>query len=165
LPDRVRKGYRVAEASFAPVLERTVAYASRVWCSLFGARRWASSWEKGGERATFKAQGVGKLLDGGAVSYRRTSYYYSDSTKLSRLNVVAIVSRGFGATCLPASGLGTWADRADRTRLVADVVGKSLRVSAPSTRLGVAYHGLHCGKATVMPNRTVVCGATGASCR
>jgi hypothetical protein len=37
--------------------------------------------------------------------------------------------------------------------------------SAPSSRLGVAYHGLHCGKAIVMPNRTVVCGATGASCR
>jgi hypothetical protein len=27
------------------------------------------------------------------------------------------------------------------------------------------YHGRHCGKATVMPNRTVVCGATGASRR
>jgi hypothetical protein len=25
---------------------------------------------KGGERATFKAQGVGKILDGGGVSYR-----------------------------------------------------------------------------------------------
>jgi hypothetical protein len=44
-----------------------------------------------GERATFKAQGVGKLHDGGAVSYRGASYYYSDSTKLSRLNVVATV--------------------------------------------------------------------------
>jgi hypothetical protein len=44
---------------------------------------------KGGERATFKAQGVGKLLDGGAVSYRGSSYYYSDSPKLSRLNAVA----------------------------------------------------------------------------
>ena len=44
---------------------------------------------KGGERATFKAQGVGKLLDGGAVSYRGASYYYSDSAKLSRLNAVA----------------------------------------------------------------------------
>jgi hypothetical protein len=46
---------------------------------------------KGGERATFKAQGVGKLLDGGAVSYRGASYYYSESTKLSRLNAVATV--------------------------------------------------------------------------
>jgi hypothetical protein len=46
---------------------------------------------KGGERATFKAQGVGKLLDGGAVSYRGASYFYSDSAKLSRLNAVATV--------------------------------------------------------------------------
>src|SRR4030095_12524334 len=46
---------------------------------------------QGGERATFKAQGVGKLLDGGAVSYRGASYYYSESTKLSRLNAVATV--------------------------------------------------------------------------
>src|SRR5215831_20868071 len=45
----------------------------------------------GGERATFKAQGVGKLLDGGAVSYRGASYYYSESAKLSRLNAVATV--------------------------------------------------------------------------
>lgn len=45
----------------------------------------------GGERATFKAQGVGKLLDGGAVSYRGAQYFYSDSPKLSRLNSVAIV--------------------------------------------------------------------------
>jgi hypothetical protein len=44
---------------------------------------------KGGERATFTAHGVGKLLDGGAVSYRGASYYYSDSAKLSRLNAVA----------------------------------------------------------------------------
>ncbi len=46
---------------------------------------------KSGERATFKAQGVGKLLDGGAVSYRGAGYYYSDSTKLSRLNAIATV--------------------------------------------------------------------------
>ena len=44
---------------------------------------------KGGEQATFKAQGVGRLLDGGAVSYRGASYYYSDSPKLRRLNAVA----------------------------------------------------------------------------
>src|SRR5207342_3389820 len=43
----------------------------------------------GGERATFRAQGVGKLLDGGAVSYRGAQYFYSDSPKLSRLNSVA----------------------------------------------------------------------------
>jgi hypothetical protein len=45
----------------------------------------------GGERATFKAQGVGKLLDGGAVSYRGAQYFYSDSKKLSRLNAIAAV--------------------------------------------------------------------------
>jgi hypothetical protein len=44
---------------------------------------------KGGERATFKAQGVGKLLDGGAVSYRGSLYYYSGSPKFSRLNAIA----------------------------------------------------------------------------
>lgn len=46
---------------------------------------------KGGERATFKAHGVGKLLDGGAVSYRGAQYFYSDSPKLSRLNSIAAV--------------------------------------------------------------------------
>ena len=44
---------------------------------------------QGGERATFKAQGVGKLLDGGAVSYRGAQYFYSDSPTLSRLNSIA----------------------------------------------------------------------------
>jgi hypothetical protein len=46
---------------------------------------------KGGEQATFKAQGVGKLLDGGAVSYRGAQYFYSNSPKLSRLNAIATV--------------------------------------------------------------------------
>lgn len=46
---------------------------------------------KGGEQATFKAAGVGKLLDGGAVSYRGASYYYSDSPNFRRLNTVAVV--------------------------------------------------------------------------
>ena len=46
---------------------------------------------KGSERASFKAQGVGKLHDGGAVSYRGASYYYSDSPNLRRLNTVATV--------------------------------------------------------------------------
>ena len=46
---------------------------------------------KGGEQATFKAAGVGKLLDGGAVTYRGASYYYSDSTVLRRLNGVAVI--------------------------------------------------------------------------
>jgi hypothetical protein len=46
---------------------------------------------KGGEQATFKAQGVGKLLEGGAVSYRGAQYFFSTSPKLSRLNTVAVV--------------------------------------------------------------------------
>jgi len=46
---------------------------------------------KGGERATFKAQGVGKLGDGGAVSYRGAQYFFSDTPKLSRLNSIAAV--------------------------------------------------------------------------
>ena len=46
---------------------------------------------KGGERATWKGQGVGKLLDGGAVSYRGALYYYSDSPNFRRLNAVAVV--------------------------------------------------------------------------
>jgi hypothetical protein len=46
---------------------------------------------KGGEQATFKAAGVGKLLDGGAVSYRGASYYYSDSQNFRHLNAVAVV--------------------------------------------------------------------------
>jgi hypothetical protein len=46
---------------------------------------------KGGEQASFKAAGVGKLLDGGAVSYRGASYYYSDSPNFHRLNAVAVI--------------------------------------------------------------------------
>jgi hypothetical protein len=34
---------------------------------------------------------VGKLLDGGAVSYRGAQYYYSDSPNFRRLNAVAVV--------------------------------------------------------------------------
>src|SRR5215831_18174647 len=46
---------------------------------------------KGGEQAAFKGAGVGKLLDGGAVSYRGASYYYSDSPNFRRLNTIAVV--------------------------------------------------------------------------
>ena len=46
---------------------------------------------KGGEQASFKAAGVGKLLEGGAVSYRGATYYYSDSPNFRRLNAVAVV--------------------------------------------------------------------------
>jgi hypothetical protein len=42
-------------------------------------------------RADPKAAGVGKLLDGGAVSYRGATYYYSDSPNFRRLNAVAVV--------------------------------------------------------------------------
>ena len=44
-----------------------------------------------GEQATFKAQGVGKLGDGGAVSYRGAQYFSSNTSKFSRLNTVAVV--------------------------------------------------------------------------
>jgi len=46
---------------------------------------------KGGEQATWKGAGVGKLLEGGAVSYRGALYYYSDSPNFRRLNAVAVV--------------------------------------------------------------------------
>ena len=46
---------------------------------------------KGGERATFKAQGAGKLHEGGAVTYRGAQYFYSETPKLSRLNSIAVV--------------------------------------------------------------------------
>ena len=42
-----------------------------------------------GETATWKGQGVGKFLDGGAVSYRGAVYYSTASPKLARLNTVA----------------------------------------------------------------------------
>lgn len=45
----------------------------------------------GGERATFKAQGVGKLADSGAVSYRGAQYFYSDTPNFKRLNSTAVV--------------------------------------------------------------------------
>ena len=46
---------------------------------------------KDGEMATFKGQGVGKLLAGGAVSYRGAVYYSTTSAKLVRLNTIACV--------------------------------------------------------------------------
>ena len=44
---------------------------------------------KNGETASFKAHGVGKMLGGGAVSYRGATYYYSTTPKLSRLDSIA----------------------------------------------------------------------------
>ena len=46
---------------------------------------------KDGEAATWKGQGVGKLLAGGAVSYRGAVYYSTASPKLARLNTVAAI--------------------------------------------------------------------------
>ena len=44
-----------------------------------------------GEMATWKGQGVGKFVGGGAVSYRGSLYYNTASAKLARLNTVAVV--------------------------------------------------------------------------
>jgi hypothetical protein len=44
-----------------------------------------------GETATWRGQGVGKFLDGGAVSYRGAVYYSTASPKLARLNTLAVV--------------------------------------------------------------------------
>jgi len=44
-----------------------------------------------GQTATWKGQGVGKFLAGGAVSYRGAVYYTTASPKLARLNSVAAV--------------------------------------------------------------------------
>ena len=41
---------------------------------------------KDGEMASWKGQGVGKMLPGGAVSYRGMLYYRTASKKLERLN-------------------------------------------------------------------------------
>jgi hypothetical protein len=44
---------------------------------------------RGGEIGSWVASGVGRLAEGGAVSYRGALYLYSSSPKLSRLNSVA----------------------------------------------------------------------------
>lgn len=44
-----------------------------------------------GNNATWKGQGVGRFVEGGAVSYRGAVYYTSASPKLARLNSVAAV--------------------------------------------------------------------------
>jgi len=44
-----------------------------------------------GEAATWKGQGVGKILADGSVSYRGAVYYSTVSPKLARLNTVAVV--------------------------------------------------------------------------
>jgi hypothetical protein len=44
-----------------------------------------------GEMATWKGQGVGRFVGGGAVSYRGALYYSTASPKLARLNTIAAV--------------------------------------------------------------------------
>ncbi len=44
-----------------------------------------------GNSATWKGQGVGRFVEGGAVSYRGAVYYSTASPKLARLNSVAAV--------------------------------------------------------------------------
>lgn len=44
-----------------------------------------------GSTATWKGQGIGRFVGGGAVSYRGAVYYSSASPKLARLNTVAAV--------------------------------------------------------------------------
>ena len=48
---------------------------------------------KGGEQATFKAAGAGKLLDDGAVSYRGASYSKSTAMVFRRLNFVVLLEK------------------------------------------------------------------------
>jgi hypothetical protein len=56
--------------------------------SVYGEGQGVMMMQDGG-MATWKGQGVGKFLAGGAVSYRGAIYYSSPSPKLSRLNTVA----------------------------------------------------------------------------
>ncbi len=44
-----------------------------------------------GQMATWKGQGVGKLLPGGTISYRGALYYNTQSARLARLNTIAVV--------------------------------------------------------------------------
>jgi len=44
-----------------------------------------------GDMATWKGQGVGKFVGGGAVSYRGAIYYSTASPKLARLNTLAAI--------------------------------------------------------------------------
>jgi hypothetical protein len=46
---------------------------------------------KNGETATLKGAGAGRLLGGGAVSYRGALYFESESEKWKRLNTIAVV--------------------------------------------------------------------------
>jgi hypothetical protein len=46
---------------------------------------------KDGEAATWKGQGVGRFVAGGAVSYRGAVDYSTTSPKLARLNTIAAV--------------------------------------------------------------------------
>jgi hypothetical protein len=58
--------------------------------TLYGEGQGVVLTEDGG-MATWKGQGVGKFVGGGAVSYRGAIYYTTTSPKLARLNTVAAV--------------------------------------------------------------------------
>jgi hypothetical protein len=73
-------------------VNEVITYASEVRPdgSLFGEGQGVTI-TKDGETATWKGQGVGKIVSGGAVSYRGAIYYSTASPKLARLNTVAAV--------------------------------------------------------------------------
>lgn len=62
--------------------------ASRADGSLYGEGQGVLLTHEG-EMATWKGQGVGKFVGGGAVSYRGALYYSTASAKLARLNTIA----------------------------------------------------------------------------
>ena len=68
----------------------TYASVSRPDGSMFGEGQGVVMTSDGGG-ATWKGQGVGKFLAGGAVSFRGSIYYTTANPKLARLNAVAAV--------------------------------------------------------------------------
>lgn len=64
--------------------------ASRPDGSLFGEGQGVILGQDGSS-ASWKGQGVGKFVGGGAVSYRGAVYYSTNSPKLARLNAVAAI--------------------------------------------------------------------------
>ncbi len=66
----------------------TYCSVSRPDGSLYGEGQGVLLTQDGG-MATWKGQGLGKFLGGGAVSYRGALYYSTSSPKLARLNTIA----------------------------------------------------------------------------
>ena len=66
----------------------TYSSVSRPDGSLYGEGQGVQLTPDGG-MATWKGQGVGKFLAGGAVSYRGAIYYSTATPKLARLNSIA----------------------------------------------------------------------------